>query len=170
MRGYRALLQETSLWRVRGGRGSSFLPSPRQASSWRWRRLPPRGGASPPRARGPPRCRDPRSPCPEIRRRLPNTEARAARHLRAPEAMRPLPSAEPKVSLRQGPGGPAFRGWPSSAKLGGGEGGLPGCREPVGFVRPRAPHRRGRLGPSLPPSTAPPPPSSGGQQCSLAAY
>lgn len=46
------------------GAGPGRLPSPRQASSWRWRRLPPRGGASPPWARGPPRRRDSRSPRP----------------------------------------------------------------------------------------------------------
>ena len=46
--GYRALLGENCLSRVRGGCGSAFFPSPRQASSWRWRQLPPHDGASPP--------------------------------------------------------------------------------------------------------------------------
>ena len=36
------------LSRVRGGCGPAFFPSPRQASSWRWRQLPPHDGASPP--------------------------------------------------------------------------------------------------------------------------
>lgn len=53
--------RDFSLPRFKSGCGSAFFLSPQQASSWRWRRLPPRGGAFPPWARGPPRCRDPRS-------------------------------------------------------------------------------------------------------------
>lgn len=96
--------RDFSLPRVRGGCGSSFFPSPRQASSWRWRRLPPRGGAFPPWARGPPRCWDPGFLLPGIRGRLPNAEARSSRHLRAPEATLRLPAAGSPVSHRQGLG------------------------------------------------------------------
>lgn len=96
--------RDLSLLQVSVGCGSAFFPSPRQASSWRWRRLPPRGGASPPWARGPPRCRDPGSLRPEICRRLSNAEARLVRHLRAPEAKPRLPAAGLLVSHRQGLG------------------------------------------------------------------
>lgn len=94
--------RDLSLLQVGAGCRSAFFPSPRQASSWRWRRLPPRGGASPPWARGSPRCRDPGSLRPRICRRFPNAEARLVRHLRAPEATLRLPAAGLQVSHRQG--------------------------------------------------------------------
>lgn len=96
--------RDLSLLQVGVGCRSAFFPSPRQASSWRWRQLPPRGGASPPWARGPPRCREPASLRPGICRRLPNAEARLVRHLRAPEATLRLPAAGLQVSHRQGLG------------------------------------------------------------------
>lgn len=106
------LCSETfDLSRVGDGCGSAFFPSPRQASSWRWRRLPPRGDASPPWARGPPPSRDPGSPRPGIRRRLPTRKRRprvisARRKLRAD--FLPRGAAAPPSS-----GG---RAWRSSAK------------------------------------------------------
>lgn len=109
-------LQDFSLCRVGGGCGSAFVPSPRPASSWRWRRLPPRGDASQPRARGPPRCRDPGSPRPGIRRRLP-TRKRGPRVISARRKLRAdfLPRgtvAPPSSGGRVGrsPGGAPRRG------------------------------------------------------------
>lgn len=76
-------------------------------------------------ARRPPSCRDPGSPRPGIRRRLPDAEARVVRHLRAPEATPELPAAGVELSHSQGPNSPAPRSrrdtenslWPGAAHL-----------------------------------------------------
>lgn len=95
-----------------GGCAPASFPSPRQASSWRWRQLPPRGDAFPPRARRPPCCRDPGSPRPGISLRLPNVEAR----LRVISVRRKL-SADflpgEGITRRREPDSPAFPWWPS---------------------------------------------------------
>lgn len=87
----------------RVGCGPASFRSPRRASSWRWRQLPPRAGASPPRAPGPPRSPDPSSPRPSFCCRLPTRKPSAMRHLRAPEVAPTLPA--PRLSvLRRGAG------------------------------------------------------------------
>lgn len=141
------------------GCGSAFFPSPRQASSWRWRRLPPRGDASPPWARGPPRCRDPGSPRPGIRRRLPTRK-------RGPHVI----SARRKLSAdflprgRMAPPSPGWRIGRSPAKPRGGEDRRAWTRSRGLFVGGALPTHVGpsdlRVLARLPPaSTQPPAPS-----------
>ena len=57
-------------------------------------------------ARGPPRCRDPGSPLPGIRHRLPDAEARVVRHLRATEVTSRLPAAGLISPTARGPAAP----------------------------------------------------------------
>lgn len=83
--------------------GSAFCPSPRQASSWRWRQLPPRGDASPPWAGGRPaagpRVSASRDPPP-----APNAEARGPRVISARRKLR-------ADFLPRGSAVPAFLRW-----------------------------------------------------------
>lgn len=139
--------RDFSLPRVRAGSGCAFFPSPRQASSWRWRRLPPRGGASPPWARRPPRCRGPGFCFPGSTAGSP-TRKRGPRVISARRKLRFdfLPRGCQSPTARGS--GPTFCWWPSSAKPWSEEGAGSGPRDPVAFVRPRAPHPSGRLGPA----------------------
>ena len=56
--------------------------------------------------RGPPRCRDPGSPRPGIRHRLPDTEARVIRHLRATEFTSRFPAAGVRSPTARGQAAP----------------------------------------------------------------
>lgn len=96
----------------------------------------------------------------------PNAEARASRHLRAPEAKRRLPAAG-----QNGPAFPWWSGWekPGKAPRRGGPASVDA--EPRPLCRRRAPHPRGPLRPSRVSSAAARlHPASGSQPALAAAY
>lgn len=142
--------------------GSAFCPSPRQASSWRWRQLPPRGDASPPWAGGRPaagpRVSASRDPPP-----APNAEARGPRVISARRKLR-------ADFLPRGSAVPAFLRWrvgrsPEKPRE------APRSPAKPALCLRRAPRPRGRPHPRvlarLPPPA--PPPLSSGSQPALAA-